>query len=114
MSGNPHRVALAGITERAYSHRMKAATRIHPAVGASGRALWKIATFPVVAAILLLAPVVYFVCGLMFVGGIIAAVLFEVSAVGPRFPFLQIAGIAALFGLVAVLYYALVAFLIRD
>ena len=34
-----------------------------------------------------------FVCGLMMYGGIFAAIVFEVSAVGPRFPFLFILGL---------------------
>jgi hypothetical protein len=93
---------------------MRVSVDNHPVLRASGRALWKITSFPVLGAIFLLAPVVYWVCGLTFIGGIVAAILFEISAVGPRFPFIQIVGIASLFGLFAALYYALVAFLIRD
>jgi hypothetical protein len=44
----------------------------------------------------------------------LAAVAFELSAVGPRFPFLQIAGMALGFGLFAALYHLALMVLVRD
>ncbi len=87
---------------------------MRPAMETTARVLWKVVSFPVFATILVLARVVYLVCGVMMIGGIFAAVLFEISAVGPRFPFLQIVGIASLFGLFAMFYYIVVAFIVRD
>ena len=50
----------------------------------------------------------------MLVFGLVAAVAFELSAVGPRFPFLQIAGMALGFGLFAALYHLALMVLVRD
>lgn len=49
-----------------------------------------------------------------FIAGLLAAVAFELSAVGPRFPFLQVAGLALAFGLFAALYQLLLMILVRD
>lgn len=93
---------------------MRMTIDMHPALDTTARVLWKVVRFPFLATVLLLAPIVYVVCGVMMVGGILGAVLFEISAVGPRFPFLQIIGLSSLFGVFAVLYYSLVAFIIKD
>jgi len=89
-------------------------TVFHPALRASARVTWKIVTFPVIAGLLLMKPVVEMVCGFALMGGLVAAVAFEISAAGPRFPFLLIAGMALGFGAFAVLYQFVLAILIRD
>lgn len=99
---------------RLESADMKTAVDIRPALNTSARVLGKTLIAPVIATVLLLAPVVYLICSVMMVGGVLAAVLFEVSAVGPRFPFLQVVGISLLFGVVMALYYALVAVILRE
>ncbi len=86
----------------------------HPALVASSRLLWKVVSFPLTAGLLLLKPVVDLVCGLMAIGGTLAAMAFESSAVGPRFPFLLMMGMSLGFGLFAVLYQAALMFLIED
>jgi len=63
---------------------------------------------------LLLKPVVDFICGFMLIGGLFAAIAFELSAVGARFPFLQVAGLALAFGLFAALYQCALMLLVRD
>lgn len=87
---------------------------MHPAAGTALRVLGKILMFPVLATLLLLAPIVTVVCGLLFVGGIFASIIYEVSAVGPRFPFLFVMGLSLGLGLFLVLYHMLIAFLVSD
>ena len=68
----------------------------------------------IIAGLLLLKPVVDAVCAFVLVFGLVAAVAFELSAVGPRFPFLHIAGMALGFGLFAALYHLVLMVLVRD
>jgi len=70
------------------------------------RMAWKVVSFPLIAGLLLLLkPIVDALCAFVLVFGLVAAVAFELSAVGPRFPFLQIVGMALGFGLFAALYH---------
>jgi hypothetical protein len=78
--------------------------QIHPALGASARMTWKVVSFPLIAGLLLLKPIVDAICGFVLTFGLVAAIAFELSAVSARFPFLQVAGIALGFGLFAALY----------
>ena len=89
-------------------------THIHPALSTSVRWTWKVVSFPLIAGLLLMKPVVDFICGVMLVGGLLAAIAFEISAVGARFPFLQMAGLAVAFGLFAALYELVLMLLIED
>jgi hypothetical protein len=50
----------------------------------------------------------------MMFGGIFAAIVFEVSAVGPRFPFLFMLGLSLSFGVIYMLYQFLLTFVVRD
>lgn len=89
--------------------------QIHPALSASARITLKVVSFPLIAGLLLLLkPFVDAICAFVLVFGLVAAVAFELSAVGPRFPFLQIAGMALGFGLVAALYHLALMVLVRD
>ncbi|MCC7253223.1 hypothetical protein [Hyphomicrobium sp.] len=87
---------------------------VYPALSASARLTWKVVSFPVIASLLLLKPIVDFLCGFLLIGGLVAAIAFELSAVGPRFPFLLIAGMALGFGLFAMLYQLVLMVLVRD
>lgn len=78
------------------------------------RVCWNVVRLPIAAALLMIEPLVQFVCGFFMVVGIFVAILFEISAVGPRFPFLQIAGISLGFGLVLMFYYFLLSFFVAD
>ena len=53
-------------------------------------------------------------CSRLLKTTLVAAVAFELSAVGPRFPFLQIAGMALAFGLFAAVYHLALMLLVRD
>ena len=88
--------------------------QIHPALGATARMTWKAVSFPLIAGLLLLKPIVDAICGFALVLGLVAAIAFEISAAGPRFPFLQIAGMALAFGLFAALYHLVLMGLVKD
>ena len=93
---------------------MKAVADVHPVLNASAGVLRKVVLFPIVAVLLLLEPAVGFVCGVLMFGGIFTAVVFEMSAAGPRFPFLLVLGLSLGFGVFYLLYQCLIAFLVRD
>ena len=89
------------------------AAYLHPALKPLARVL-TIVRLPIVALLLLLEPVVNVVCGAVAVLGLLAAVAFELSAVGPRFPFLQVTAISLAFGVLLILYHSAIALLVRD
>jgi hypothetical protein len=93
---------------------MRVAILAHPLVCASARVLRKLLLFPILTTLVMLEPVVSFTCCLMMLGGIFAALVFEVSAVGPEFPFLLIAGVSLAFGVFLLLYHLLIALLLKD
>lgn len=93
---------------------MNAVAHSHPVLAASVRALWKAVCFPIAAALLLLEPVVGFVCGVMMFGGILAAVAFEISAAGPSFPFLLVFGMSLAFGVFYLLHQFLLSLFVAD
>ena len=92
---------------------MNAAPYLHPSLSALARVV-AIVRLPIVAVLLLLEPVVNVVCGAGAVLGALAALAFEVSAVGPRFPFLQVAAISLFLGMLLILYHSAIALLVRD
>jgi hypothetical protein len=78
---------------------------------ATGRFFWNAIRIPVLGALVLIEPVVRIVCSCALILGIIASVVFELSAVGPRFPFLVMLGASLGFGAFLVLYEGLIALL---
>ena len=46
--------------------------------------------------------------------GVLVAVAFELSAVGPRFPFLQVCAVSFACGVLLILYHSAIALLVRD
>jgi len=93
---------------------MNATPYLGPAVNSLARGVLGLVRAPVVGLLILLEPVVNVVCGVMTVLGLLAAVAFEFSAVGPRFPFLQVAAISLAFGLLLVVYHSAIALLVRE
>lgn len=79
----------------------------------AARLLWNAARIPVLAILLLLEPAVRFICSLALVLGFFASVMFEISAAGPRFPFLWMLALSLGSGVVLFLYYGLIALLSR-
>jgi hypothetical protein len=72
---------------------------------------WNAIRVPVLGALVLIEPVVRIVCSCALILGIIASVVFELSAVGPRFPFLVMLGASLGFGALLILYEGLIALL---
>jgi|SRR5665213_2019329 len=83
-------------------------------VGGVARILWNCIRLPIAAVLLLLEPVVGFICGAGLVLGVLASILFEISAVGPRFPFLKVIGISLSFGVILFLYYGLLSLFVEE
>jgi hypothetical protein len=46
--------------------------------------------------------------------GVLASILFEISAVGPRFPFAKAMIISLSFGVILFLYYGLLSLFVED
>jgi len=82
-------------------------------VAGATQGFWRIARFLLLAVLTLLEPVVRYVFGLAMVLGIVVSVMFEFSAAGPRFPFLAMMAGSLAFGIAMVLYYGLMARLLR-
>ena len=78
-----------------------------------GRFLVSVVRAPLLLVLGLLEPVVRAICGIAMVMGILVAIVFELSAVGPRFPFLWMIGMSLAFGLVLVLYEGLLGLLLE-
>jgi hypothetical protein len=76
---------------------------------ATARLFWNAIRIPVLGALILIGPVVRIVCSCGLILGVIASVVFEVSAVGPRFPFLVMLGASLGLGALLVLYEGLIA-----
>jgi hypothetical protein len=80
---------------------------------AAGGTLWWAVRVPLLGILTLLEPVVRVVFGLAMVLGIFAAVMLELSAAGPRFPFLGMLAVSLCFGAALFAYYGLLALLSR-
>jgi hypothetical protein len=76
--------------------------------------LWQGIRAAVLGVLMLLEPVVRSLFGLAMILGVLVSVIFEFSAVGPRFPFLAMLAASLACGLVLFLYSGLVAWLVRQ
>ncbi len=76
--------------------------------------LWNGLRLPIAAVLLALEPIVGFICGAGLVLGVLASILFEISAVGPRFPFVKALCISLSFGAILFLYYAALSLFVED
>jgi hypothetical protein len=76
--------------------------------------LWNAVRLPIAALLVLIEPVIGFICGLGLVLGVLASILFEISAVGPRFPFTKVFCISLSFGVILFLYYGLLSIVVED
>jgi hypothetical protein len=98
---------------------MEAYDSIHAAVhhgvptmntqSAPARFFWNAIRIPVLGALVLIEPIVRIVCSCALVLGVIASVVFELSAAGPGFPFLLMLGASLGFGVFLVIYEGLIA-----
>jgi hypothetical protein len=80
----------------------------------AGGVLWNVIRLPIAVVLIQLEPVVGFICGVGLVLGVLVSILFEISAVGPRFPFLTVLGISLSFGVILFLYYGLLSLFVED
>ncbi len=99
---------------RAYSPRMNAVLDSRPLLNRLARTLSTAVRLPIVALLLLLEPVVNVVCGAAAILGVLVAVVFELSAAGPRFPFIEVTALSLAFGVILVLYHSALALHVRD
>ena len=76
--------------------------------------IWNGLRLPIAGVFLLLEPVVNFICSAGLVLGLITCVIFELSAVAPRFPLLKCLGISLSFGVILFVYYAALSLFVDD
>ena len=88
-------------------------TRSH-AEYASTRRWSDLVRIPLLLILTALSPVVGWICAAVFVYGIIASVSFELSAAGPRFPFVTMMAISVGAIVFIALYHWLIAVLTHD
>lgn len=74
---------------------------------------WNLIRAPILAILLLCEPIVSFVYAAVMVLGLFVSILFEISAAGPRFPFLGMTAASLGFGVILALYYGLIALLVE-
>jgi hypothetical protein len=77
------------------------------------RLLWNALRAPLLGILLLLEPLARYALSVAMVLGVFVSVVFEISAVGPRFPFLTMLAASLGCGLTLLLYYGLIALLSR-
>lgn len=77
------------------------------------RLLWQVVRVPLLSILTVLEPVVRGLFGVAMILGIVLSVIFEFSAVGPRFPFLGMLAASLACGVVLFLYYGIVALIVR-
>jgi hypothetical protein len=80
---------------------------------AAVRLMWRAGRLPLLGVLTLIEPVIRAVFSLAMVLGIFAAIVFEFSAAGPRFPFLGVLALSLGFGLALVAYYGLMSLVSR-
>lgn len=77
------------------------------------RLLWRVLRLPLLGVLMLLEPIIRYTLSIAMVLGVFASVAFEISAVGPRFPFLTVLASSLACGVALFLYYGLIALLSR-
>lgn len=78
------------------------------------RLVWKLIRVPVGAGLLLLEPLVGFLCSMGFVLGLVACLIFQASLAGTHFPLLKMVAFFGGLGGVANLYQGLITLLTRP
>ena len=86
----------------------------HHMFSGSARVLCRIIRLPIVVMLLLTEPIVNVACGALVGGSVLTAVVFAVSAVSARFPFLLALALCASAAVFLLVYHSLLALLVRD
>ena len=73
----------------------------------------QVVSWPLLALLTLLEPIVRAVLSLAMMLGILATIVFELSAAGPQFEFLRMLALSLGFGVALILYYGLLALVSR-
>jgi hypothetical protein len=79
-----------------------------------GRVLWNVIRVPTVAILLLIEPVVTFVCSAGLVLGIVTCIVWEFSAAAPKFPLGKMLVFSFACPVILFLYHALLSLFVRD
>ena len=79
-----------------------------------GRVLFNVVRVPIVAVLLLLEPVVTFVCSAGLALGIFTCIVWELSAAAPKFPLGKMLVFSFACPVILFLYDALLALFVRD
>ena len=79
-----------------------------------GRVLWNVIRVPIVAILLLIEPVVNFICSAGLVLGLVTCIVWELSAAAPKFPLGKMLLISLGCPVIAFLYHALLSLFVRD
>jgi hypothetical protein len=77
------------------------------------RPLWSLVRVPVLVLLLLLAPVVEFVCGTLLLLGLLVSVAFKISGAASSFPFWPTIALSLGLALFVLLFHALIGMLLR-
>lgn len=88
-------------------------TRAQTVPTCAARLAWQVVRLPILALLTLLEPVVRATFSLAMVLGILATIVFELSAAGPQFEFLRMLALSLSLGVALVLYYGLLALVSR-
>jgi hypothetical protein len=79
-----------------------------------GRVLWNVIRVPIVAVLLLLEPVVSFVCSAGLVLGVLTCIVWELSAAGPKFPLGKMLLFSFGCPVILFLYHAVLSLFVSD
>ena len=77
------------------------------------RLLWTLARLPLLGLLLLLAPIVEWICGALLLGGLLVSFAFKISGAGGVFPLWPMIAASLGFGVFVILYHALIGVLSR-
>ena len=75
------------------------------------RPLWYLLRIPVLCALLLLAPVVEFICGGLLLLGLLVSIAFRLSGAGADFPFWHMLALSLGVGGLVILYHGVIGLL---
>src|SRR6267154_1776212 len=75
------------------------------------RLLWNLVRVPLLGVLLLLAPVVEFVCSGLLLLGLVVSIAFKISGAGAVFPFWHMIALSLGFGVFVIVYHAAIGLL---
>lgn len=81
--------------------------------GGALRVLWNVVRAPVLIVLVFCEPIVGVVCAAVMILGVFVSIVFEISAAGPRFPFIGMMAASLGFGVFLLLYHGVIALLME-